>query len=80
VKNCVVFYHKNWVSKRLPSNGFIVVWRSAWVVVSHDVEEISPVTDHAWRMGPGGALTPEPGLALAAANAFGEAAGEFSGF
>jgi energy-coupling factor transporter ATP-binding protein EcfA2 len=52
----------------------------AVVVVSHDVEEIGPVTDAAWRMGPGGALTPEPGLALAAATAFGEAAGEFSGF
>ena len=52
----------------------------AVVVVSHDVEEISPVTDHAWRMGPGGTLTPEPELALAAANAFGEAAEEFSGF
>jgi len=52
----------------------------AVVVVSHDVEEIGPVTDAAWRMGPGGALTSEPGLALAAATAFGEAAGEFSGF
>lgn len=52
----------------------------AVVVVSHDVEEISPVTDRAWRMGPGGTLTPEPELAQAAANAFGQAAGEFSGF
>ena len=52
----------------------------AVVVVSHDVEEISPVTDRAWRMGPGGVLTPEPELALAAAAAFGGAAAEFSGF
>lgn len=52
----------------------------AVMVVSHDVAEISPVTDRAWRMGPGGTLTPEPELALAAANAFGQAADEFSGF
>ena len=37
----------------------------AIVVVSHDVEEISPVTDRAFRMGKGGVLTPAPELALA---------------
>ena len=52
----------------------------AVVVVSHDVEEIAPVTDRAWRMGNGGVLRPEPELALGAARAFGDAASEFSGF
>ena len=52
----------------------------AVVVVSHDVEEIAPVADRAWRMGPGGVMRPEPELAQGAARAFGEAASEFSGF
>ena len=52
----------------------------AVVVVSHDVEEIAPVADRAWRMGPGGILHPEPELAQGAARAFGDAASEFSGF
>jgi energy-coupling factor transporter ATP-binding protein EcfA2 len=52
----------------------------AVVVVSHDVEEIAPVADRAWRMGPGGVMRPEPELAQGAARAFGDAASEFSGF
>lgn len=52
----------------------------AVVVVSHDVEEIAPVTDRAWRMRQAGELTPEPELALADARAFGSAQGEFSAF
>jgi energy-coupling factor transport system ATP-binding protein len=52
----------------------------AVIVISHDVEEIAPVTDRAWRMGQGGVLRPEPTLALGAARAFGDAASEFSGF
>ena len=52
----------------------------AIVVVSHDVEEISPVTDRAFRMGKGGVLTPAPELALAGGNPFGSAASEFSSF
>jgi energy-coupling factor transporter ATP-binding protein EcfA2 len=52
----------------------------AVVVVSHDVEELAGITDRAWRMGQGGALTPEPALALAAARAFGESVAEFPEF
>ena len=48
--------------------------------MSHDVEEIAGITDRAWRMGQGGALTPEPALALAAARAFGEGVDEFPEF
>ena len=51
----------------------------AVVVVSHDVEEIAPVTDRAWRMGKGGELA-RAGLALANARAFGSAQSEFGGF
>ena len=43
----------------------------AVVVVSHDVEEIAPVADRAWRMGPGGVMRPEPELAQGAARAAG---------
>ena len=52
----------------------------AVVVVSHDVEEISPVTDRAFRMGKGGVLTDAPELARAGGNPFGSAANEFSSF
>jgi energy-coupling factor transporter ATP-binding protein EcfA2 len=52
----------------------------AVVVVSHDVEEISPVTDRAFRMGKGGVLTDATELARAGGNPFGSAANEFSSF
>jgi energy-coupling factor transporter ATP-binding protein EcfA2 len=52
----------------------------AVVVVSHDVEEISPITDRAWRMFRGGELRPAPEVAGADARPIGRAAGEFTSF
>ena len=53
----------------------------AVVVVSHDVEEISPITDRAYRMENMGALTDvSDELAGARASAFGAAADSFASF
>jgi len=51
------------------------------IVVSHDVEEISPITDHAYRMEPLGKLTDvSDELAGARATAYGAASESFPSF